>query len=999
MATAGFRLESGGTAGGAAPAKVKSTAAPKPGAFHETLVFQDDLQPPGVPSGISNRLLLPAGEALDDEDSEFYWLARETPLTPPAPGDATSCLLVAPAALDFHPDEWSVSCEVLGPSPLAGTSLSTAVLNQTISLKPTRIGSIPLLQVIVRPAAIRSEVLAAGAAEPLRLRIVIDGPTPAASTPSAAALAPSAPFESLTATYPEVRRLLGGVVLNAEALDALPACPARPAKSASDSAGASSSALAPARSLALSSFPPIPGDIRISYSGGDEILKIDLSALGLPTTDTASLRLVHHGETLSIGGLLDSTSVWCYAPRVHTLTDRSDALFATTATLTASPSMAERAAFQTLSPAATEVILNRSRTYDQNLRYERAAVRPLGERFVFNRLRGGQNQTVPFAVNDVLTTKGVQVDADLLGYNQTDGVAPDHYADLTLQGVAIPRVSWEGRSALTVHANVTLASLPNPASLSFRHAVPTGSPFLGGIDYQNLDTVTLRWTGKPRIASDGKGTISLPPAGDGLPRRVTLGGFPAGTLSDDILLLDVTDPAAPIRLTGAPVFPDGTGGVAIEFEAPSEACRFFAQRKSLIASPAVIVPAETPPDLPTSGTALRGIFVRDPVFADALAPLVALRNPGILELNPQAAYNAYSAGQESPEAIRLALAALVQAAPSRAPLPWVLLVGRGSLDRRNYLVLDDGPQIGPFIDDGVETSGGFSIETPTDYPYSLLEGDDLFPDAMVGRIPAKTPAELAVAVNRIVQQDAQAEFLRSVPRKGFIIADEDPGFQVDVPEWVSLWEATGKPSETLYVTDATTTTLYIQQTLEASDGGAAFVLYVGHGNTDRWSSYQIINNVKIPTFATQNQWPVVAALTCLNGYYDYPAGPPTMSEVWTFAASDRGAVANIAPSAVDFYDMVRLFIEEFMRVFTASPPHRPTRVGELLTRGQISYVAKYPLYLNTAREYHLFGDPATDLTLDPPPPAAVADWMLFGHSPGEGRLPTAGNLPGAPSGR
>jgi hypothetical protein len=143
---------------------------------------------------------------------------------------------------------------------------------------------------------------------------------------------------------------------------------------------------------------------------------------------------------------------------------------------------------------------------------------------------------------------------------------------------------------------------------------------------------------------------------------------------------------------------------------------------------------------------------------------------------------------------------------------------------------------------------------------------------------------------------------------------------------------------------------------------------------DRWADEQILTNSKMGLFETGNQWPVVAALTCLNGYYAFPGAGKSISENWLFLDTNHGAVANFAPTAVDFYDVMRLFIREFMQSFADDWPYPAARAGEVNTRAQVRFAVKYPTLIITAREYHLFGDPATDLTLIPPPPAGLVDW-------------------------
>src|SRR5690606_23734713 len=78
------------------------------------------------------------------------------------------------------------------------------------------------------------------------------------------------------------------------------------------------------------------------------------------------------------------------------------------------------------------------------------------------------------------------------------------------------------------------AALP-PEGLLIQHSVPMDSPGDGTLDLQNLNLVTVTWTGYPRIGADGRCELQFSSAGT--PRLATIGGFPAGTTAADVVLL------------------------------------------------------------------------------------------------------------------------------------------------------------------------------------------------------------------------------------------------------------------------------------------------------------------------------------------------------------------------------------------------------------------------------------------------------------------------------
>lgn len=859
-----------------------------------------------------------------------------------------SRLLATPGCYSAQADDWQVRWELIGVDERSDVS------TPPVWIKPAMVGAIPAVQLFVDGGALLD--LADG--ESATARVDITGP-------SSVGVGASANEDDRQA----VQRLRS-VFLNGARLD-------------------QSAILVHETNATL---PEAPGLWRLSYPtiGMDgqpldgEILAIAPGDIGAAPERVDQTRLVYHGTPLPIGGAETGAGLWFYAPRNHTPTDQHDTVFASPDSTTPSQPIASRPAFQTLTPAATETSITRRRRYEVNRRYERACVLPLGERFVFWQLRSNDPSRTDgyyaLPVHDRLTTTTVGLAVTAIGLNRNPDADPDHFADFSLEGVAASRLAWEDNTIEETSFTLSLASIPSSTALLFRHFVPNDTPLNGGVDFQNLEAVELSWTGLPRVDQAGVCRVALGAALDGLPRRVTIGGLDPGTTAGEIVLLDVTDCLAPVQIIGAVAFPDGDGGVALEFEAVAHAATFHLQYLAGVSAPGDVGPAESLPALPATGI-LDGVCVRPSEFATALAPLVALRGSGMVELDPWAAYNAFNHGQESPEAIRAAVQAIFDAATLRSPIPSVLLAGSGNVDWRNYLGDGEFAPIPPFVEQNdLIYSEGVTVEMATDYRYALLAGADDLPDAMVGRIPARSVDELSTAVARILAQNAACDTLSWQSRRGLFVTDDDPVFLADAPLWTAHWAATTKPTVSIDLTSPIAAQAAIHQCFEGADGGVAFALYLGHGNIRRWDS-DVVTVDSVASIDTNGRWPVVAAVTCLNGAYAYPLDEQCLAEAWLFARGDYGAVAAIAPTAVEDYFVVRLFIMELMKGFSANPGFPPDRVGDLLLRAQINCATKYPTRRSMLRQQHLFGDPCVDLTLPTiwgPPGSVVNNWRHYG---------------------
>lgn len=723
----------------------------------------------------------------------------------------------------------------------------------------------------------------------------------------------------------------------------------------------------PAKEAAALPSPPAPW--RISYTEGGHLARVALPG----GTALGELRAEHHGRLLSVQPA-DGAALVYLPVRTNITTDRHDALFLSSDPQDPSPVMAERPAFPSLSPQGVETPQLRRRLYQKRLIYERATPLPIGERFVQYRIGRGQTINSLYPFPDRLTSPTVVARVGVIGLNTTTNVTPDHYAQFSLGGASAGgNLEWKGRIRVEQEFQVELDPSVYPGAsgqtISLGHHVPAvpGGP---GADLQNLHTVELTWTGYPRLGPDGRLLLQLEEE-SAAPRLVTVGGFPLGTAPEDVVLLDVTNDAAPIRITSPTLVADHSGTFAVEWEAPETPAVYLVeyQPDPLPALEPVAVPPL--PALPP-GT-LEGIYVCPTPLRDSLQPLLEARGDGYIVLDPQAAYDLYSHGQESPEAIRQALATLVEAAPAAAPFPAIVLVGHATFDYRGYLGFETGAQVPTFIDESIDTS--FTIENCIDFPYGLLFGDDSLIDANVSRLPVKTAAELDHVVARLLAHEAVAEDLADLERPAVFAYDNELGILLDRPLFAGLWEQAGRTLHEVVIDPASNGEPERAELIGwlEEDSSAAFVKYSGHGNNTVWSSKSLLRADHIPGIDTNSGYPFVTTFTCLNAYYAFPgAAVRTMAEEWLLAPVGRGAGASFAPSSVDFYNSQRPKIIAFLELL--ADPERPETTGGLVTRARLAFAIARPDLDLTNREYLLFGDAMTPTTIPADIKAAVEDW-------------------------
>ncbi|MCC6546565.1 hypothetical protein IT570_05300 [Candidatus Sumerlaeota bacterium] len=714
------------------------------------------------------------------------------------------------------------------------------------------------------------------------------------------------------------------------------------------------------------------------------------NVVSFQTNAGANAQINYHGLELALGSL-PSDTYWAFVPKSPPSIAANDAIFVNQGGSASSPSVGTRTAFSTLSPAGAEVELWRTRIYEPNVFYDRATSLPLGERITAYRIVGTSSsfpsRNTPLQIDDVVTSDVISVRARLFGITDVVGFSPDHFAKIGVQGYQAELTGvWQDDEECFAggffYPNVRRAR--GPAPVAGRTVVVTHRTYAGGgainIDGQGLDSVELGWHGKPRLGPSGRLLLKVEEAEQ--PRLITIGGFPAGTTTADVLLLDVTNESNPVELTGASIFNDETGTVAIEFEAGADAATFYAERRATIQALSLTTSSSFPA---ADIDFLRGFYVRHDDLAAALQPLLNERGAGFYSFDPQAAYDVYSHGQESPEAIRTAIATVSQlfGGGNRAAFPSITLVGTATLDRHNYLGLNRPYEVPTFIEESVPSAidSTIRIETNVDAPYELLMGGDDLPDATVGRLPARSAAEVTAMVDRIVAHAGRENFLGLQNRPAVFTTDYDPATVTpDADFWPTMWVPTGLPSLVVdamdYVTTNTVTNLpefhpldmnaAVHDAFTVAPLGPSLFFYFGHGNFNVWgpTGGQYFRATDIAAIDTDQQWPIVLTFTCFNGYYAVPgAAERALGEQWLLQPLNRGAVANIASAGIDYYDSEKLFSIEGIELLGLPGSNRPKTVGEMLVRARINFILEYPDQIETRHIHLLFGDPLTGLTI------------------------------------
>lgn len=335
----------------------------------------------------------------------------------------------------------------------------------------------------------------------------------------------------------------------------------------------------------------------------------------------------------------------------------------------------------------------------------------------------------------------------------------------------------------------------------------------GSEDVSAVEAVRVTYTRRYTLA-DGALLFAAPGG-----TRVRIGG----TGGQQLVAFDVTDPAQPRQLAAASGVVDVRGS----------GTRTVAVTANLLA------PARVRNNTPSSLHATRpGAFamIAPRALLPALAPLAA-RRENVLLAAVEDIYDEFSFGAKDPAAIR----AFADVTRPRA----ILLAGDGSYDPRDYAGGGAADVIPVrLVDTALQ-------RTPSDAWFTDFDGDGIA-DIAIGRLPARTSAELQAMVAKIVAYETGAA------ATGDVVFVSGSG----------AFEGHRSALTTAHIdVEAEGAVAARQNLLQTWANGAGIIDYIGHGSVEMWESGGFFTGADAASAGDGAPLPLVIAMTCLNGYF------------------------------------------------------------------------------------------------------------------------------------
>jgi len=243
-------------------------------------------------------------------------------------------------------------------------------------------------------------------------------------------------------------------------------------------------------------------------------------------------------------------------------------------------------------------------------------------------------------------------------------------------------------------------------------------------------------------------------------------------------------------------------------------------------------------------------------------------------------------GVRTPQAIP---ALLRHATATWATAPqMVVLAGNGNYD---YLGVQAGEAnlLPPLL---VQTPAGVCA---SDGLLADLGGDER-PDVAIGRLPARTPEELAAMIAKIEAYEAGfGSAWQNELRLAADKADSIGSFAADNARLAELVQAPHAVAARLDL-DETAIEPARAEFLDWFNAGAGFIHYAGHGGMKNLGAQNLLTWTNVAEMSNPERPPVVVTLTCLAARYEVPA-TDSLGEA-LLRRVGGGAVAVLGPSGL-----------------------------------------------------------------------------------------------------
>jgi hypothetical protein len=544
-----------------------------------------------------------------------------------------------------------------------------------------------------------------------------------------------------------------------------------------------------------------------------------------------------------------------------------------------------------------------------------------GDHWFAEKLISPQKIAVEMDLVDV--TSGAGLLSAVFWGNTTMPVDPDHHVRLWVNGHEIGEQTWDGQTWQTVTAEI-----------------PPGVLQTGG------NTVEIDLTGETDAVIDIVYLDSLELAYDRLPNLNERFSFQATqtrlleipNLAVENLIFDISTPE---NISVARVAPQTS---VIQVEAGHQ---YVSTPIGKALTPKMETAAILSPNLSAATPGAEYIVIASDLFLPALEPLLKWRQEQgltVLSLIPQTIYDQFNAGYPEPDGIQKFLSYAVE--NWQIPPKYVLLVGDASYDFKGHITPPDESFIPTEM-----VSSSFGGQTGSDIPLSNLN-DDPWPEVAIGRIPARSAAQVKSLVNKIISFEQNPISLDENPHILAVSDGQEAHFRSEAQTFLDLFSA---PYQTELIATEAGDIEAANQIGTAIKNDNFITAYFGHGSINMWGKDRLFTRENSQELEN-DRYPIMLHMTCLTGLFFHPTEESLVENLlWN---PNGGAVAILGPTSLTLASAQNHLTGAFAEYLTQNPT---ARLGDVALHAWRQVPTSSQDQIDVMNTFLLFGDPALRL--------------------------------------
>jgi len=420
-----------------------------------------------------------------------------------------------------------------------------------------------------------------------------------------------------------------------------------------------------------------------------------------------------------------------------------------------------------------------------------------------------------------------------------------------------------------------------------------------------------------------------------------------GFTTQNIRIFDISTPSFPVELAGGLINQSNTNYHVQFFNSSSN--KIFACTDSSLITPEMRWASRE--KLQSIEKGANYIIITPKIFVPAVQPLLdyytgqGLRT---MVVSPDAIYDIFNGGNVHPQAIRTFLSYAYHS--WTIPPEYVLLVGDSNIDYMDYFQTGKQNEVPVNLTymDGVGLA-------PNDHYYVCIDGDDLYPDMAIGRLPGKNVSDIEKMISKRLNYSKNINTTR---QRNLFITDDDAknlfamicenslGFLSDRMEQVHL-----------QLTDSANTASLTEQMFDYLNHGTLIATYFGHGSIDTWAGEPILHSNDMNRINPNSPLTFYVSLNCMSGYFALP-DRYSLSQT-LILAENKGAIAVFSPTALARTGEIDIIAQSLFSLIRSNPS---LPVGDLIMGAKMDAYAKAIRDI-TVQMYTLTGDPLVRLNI------------------------------------